>query len=97
LRSLAVPQWDLLKSVARAAQSVMRDLPLIGWDIAPAETGPVIVEMNPTPDAVLNQISDRRGLLEPSLLRLAAQRKAAFKAAAAETKAELRKFSAFKA
>jgi hypothetical protein len=97
LRRLAVPQWDLLKSVARAAQSVMRDLPLIGWDIAPAESGPVIVEMNPTPDAVLNQISDRRGFLEPSLLRLAAQRKAAFKAAAAETKAELRKFSAFKA
>ena len=33
--------------------------------MAATDAGPVIVEINATPDAYLNQVADRRGYLEP--------------------------------
>jgi hypothetical protein len=97
LRPLTVPGWAQLKDLAQAAQSLMRSLPILGWDIAPSEAGPVIVEMNVTPDAVLNQIADRQGLLEPALLALAARHRAAYKQASQEAKAALKRFTVHRA
>lgn len=60
-----IPYWPELQQLALRGARVMRHVPLIGWDIAPAESGPVIVEMNQTPDFFLVQFADRRGILDP--------------------------------
>ena len=64
LTGFEIPNWDELKGLALRGARVMRHMPLIGWDIAPAESGPVIVEMNETPDFFLVQFADRRGILD---------------------------------
>lgn len=64
LTGFEIPHWDELKRLALLGARVMRHMPLIGWDIAPAESGPVIVEMNETPDFFLVQFADRRGILD---------------------------------
>jgi hypothetical protein len=64
LAGFTIPQWAEMKQLARQGAALMRHLPIIGWDIAVAETGPIIVEMNHTPDLLLNQFADRRGILD---------------------------------
>jgi hypothetical protein len=64
LASFAIPAWLEMKQIALRGATLMRHVPLIGWDIAPAESGPIIVEMNETPDMFLVQLADRRGLLD---------------------------------
>lgn len=64
LNGFEIPQWDELLRLALRGARLMRHMPLIGWDIAPAESGPVIVEMNETPDFFLVQFADRRGILD---------------------------------
>lgn len=64
LIGFGLPSWDEMKRLALQGARVMRHMPLIGWDIAPAESGPVIVEMNETPDFFLVQFADRRGILD---------------------------------
>ena len=54
--------------LALAGAKLMQHVPMIGWDIAPAESGPIIVEMNETPDLSLNQLADKRGILEQEFL-----------------------------
>jgi hypothetical protein len=74
----AVPRWAEVKAVALEGARVMRHVPMLGWDIGSTARGPVIVEMNETPDLFLNQFPDARGVLEPDFLAfLAAQRRAA--------------------
>ena len=58
------PQWDAMKALAVEAARLMRHVPMIGWDIACTDDGPVIVEMNETPDLFLVQMADRRGVLD---------------------------------
>ncbi|MFI4974546.1 MAG: sugar-transfer associated ATP-grasp domain-containing protein [Caulobacterales bacterium] len=73
-----VPGWQALKATAVEAARAMHGLGVIGWDMAPAEPGPVIVEMNETPDLFLNQIADRRGALDADFTAfLSSQRQAA--------------------
>jgi D-alanine-D-alanine ligase-like ATP-grasp enzyme len=55
---------DAMKALAIEGARVMRTVPLIGWDIACTEKGPVIVEMNEHPDSFLMQFAERRGLLD---------------------------------
>ena len=63
-----VPNWDAIVELALAGAKLMQHVPMIGWDIAPAESGPIIVEMNETPDLSLNQLADKRGILEQEFL-----------------------------
>ena len=53
----------------------MQHVAMIGWDVTALESGPVIVEMNETPDLFLNQISDRRGVMDEDFTRVLAQQK----------------------
>jgi hypothetical protein len=64
LRGFVIPDWEGMKQLALQGAQLMRHVPLIGWDIAPTENGPMIVEMNETPDFFLVQFADRRGILD---------------------------------
>jgi hypothetical protein len=59
-----VPNWSEVTRTALEAAKVLPDLKLIGWDIAPVDDGAVIVELNQTPDFILPQLADRRGMMD---------------------------------
>jgi hypothetical protein len=59
-----VPNWSDVIKLAIDAANLLDDLPLVGWDIAPTQSGAVLVEANITPDFQIHQLSDRRGLLD---------------------------------
>ena len=58
------PEWERMTALALDGARLMRHVPLIGWDLACAEQGPLIVEMNETPDFGLPQLVDRRGIYD---------------------------------
>lgn len=68
LRGFVIPHWDGMKQLALHGARLMRHVPMIGWDIAPTEKGPIIVEMNETPDFFLVQFADRKGMLDNEFL-----------------------------
>jgi hypothetical protein len=86
-----VPRWAQVKEVALEAARVMRHVPMLGWDLGSTEEGPVIVEMNETPDLFLNQFPDARGILEPDFLAFMAEQKRAAKAHETRMKSQLAK------
>ncbi|HEY1736752.1 MAG TPA: sugar-transfer associated ATP-grasp domain-containing protein [Methylovirgula sp.] len=86
-----VPGWDELSALALEGARLMRHVPLIGWDIAPTVDGPVIVEMNETPDLFLNQFAHARGILEPEFLDCVAAQKRARQAHETKIKTDLAK------
>jgi hypothetical protein len=70
-----IPHWDAMVAMVTEAARVMRHVPLIGWDVAALEDGPVIVEMNERPDFVLPQLADARGVLDAELTEFLAVQK----------------------
>jgi len=84
----AVPNWPGLIQMAIAGAKVVERVPLIGWDIASTESGPAIVEMNGTPDLLLHQLADRRGMLDETFVAFVKSQKrlaAAWKPCATRT------------
>jgi len=63
LIGLPIPDWSKMKMVAIEGARLLHHFGMIGWDIAPTDQGPVIVEANETPDLTLVQAADRRGIL----------------------------------
>jgi hypothetical protein len=59
-----VPNWSQLCEVVLEATRFVKDTALIGWDIAPVDSGVVIVEANATPDLMLPQLADCRGIID---------------------------------
>jgi Sugar-transfer associated ATP-grasp len=59
-----VPNWSAVTETALEGAKVLPDLKLVGWDIAPVDDGAVLVELNHTPDFILPQLADRRGILD---------------------------------
>jgi hypothetical protein len=82
-----IPDWEALKAAAVEAARLMRHLPLLGWDVAPAEGGPVILGLIPTPDFVPHQLADRRGMLDEEFLGFLDQQRHAAHAYAEEARA----------
>ena len=70
-----VPLWPQLVATVLDAAKLMQHVPMIGWDVTALDSGPVIVEMNETPDFFLNQIADKRGILDEDFNRFLAQQK----------------------
>ncbi|MCJ2067349.1 hypothetical protein MKK75_00775 [Methylobacterium sp. J-030] len=70
------PHWAATCALALEGARLMRHVPLIGWDIACTSDGPVIVEMNETPDFFLVQLADRRGVLSPEFDAFLAEQRA---------------------
>jgi len=65
----AVPNWSEVTRTAVEAAKVLPDLKLVGWDIAPVDDGAMLVELNHTPDFILPQLSDRRGIMDAEFRR----------------------------
>jgi hypothetical protein len=76
LAGAVVPNWRELLELAREGAKVLADMPLLGWDIAPVESGAVVVEVNHLPDFKLHQIADRRGILDAPLVEFLRDRDA---------------------
>ncbi len=87
----SIPCWDELQDVALEGARLMRHIPMIGWDIAATAQGPVIVEMNETPDLFLNQFAHAQGILEPEFVEFAAAQKRARQAHENKIKADIAK------
>ena len=86
-----IPHWDVMVAMVVEAARLMQHVPLIGWDLAALDGGPVIVEMNECPDFFLPQLADARGILDAELTaflavqkRKAAERKQANRSALRE-------------
>ncbi len=70
-----VPNWSAVCELAKEGARLFKEAGLIGWDIAPVETGAIIVEANATPDFFLPQLAERRGALDPEFRAFLAERK----------------------
>ena len=68
LIGFCLPHWHRLLESAVEAARLMQYVPLIGWDIAIVDEGPVIIEMNECPDFAMVQLADARGILQPELM-----------------------------
>ncbi len=70
-----VPNWGHVTGLAMDGARLLDELPLVGWDIAPVDSGAVLVEANVTPDFRLHQMADRRGMLDEAFKSFLRQRK----------------------
>ena len=79
LIGIEVPNGAAAAQLALSGSRLMRDMPLIGWDVASLDAGPIIVEANEKPDFFLNQLADARGILDREFLEFlkSQERKAA--------------------
>ena len=73
-----IPYWQHMLDTVIEAARMMRHIPLIGWDVAVLDEGPVIVEMNENPDFFLPQLADGQGVLEAELTDFMAAQKRKF-------------------
>ena len=85
------PEWERMTALALDGARLMRHVPLIGWDLACAEQGPLIVEMNETPDFGLPQLVDRRGIYDETFRKFEQFQQRNEAAAIKEGKARLAK------
>ena len=75
IQGAVVPNWPEVTQLAMDGAKLLEVLPLVGWDIAPVDSGAVLVEANVTPDFRLHQIADRRGMLDSEFKSFLQQRK----------------------
>jgi Sugar-transfer associated ATP-grasp len=85
-----LPMWEQAKTLALEGMKVFPKMGMIGWDIAITDDGPVIVEPNETPDHMLPQIADRRGIMDDRFRAYVAERKADFAALQQATRRQMR-------
>ncbi len=62
-----IPHWPAIVATVVEGARLMQHVPLIGWDVAALDDGPVIVEMNERPDFFLPQLADGCGVLDAEL------------------------------
>ena len=85
-----IPHWDAMVAMVVEAARLMQHVPLIGWDVAALDDGPVIVEMNERPDFFLPQLADARGVLDAELTGFLATQKRKAAERRAENKSSLK-------
>ena len=59
-----IPHWSLVDPLVRTAFEVLPGLHALGWDVAIAEAGPLIIEANPWWSAELLQVPHGRGMVQ---------------------------------
>jgi hypothetical protein len=69
---LTLPDWDRLLEICLKASNLLPDFRFQHWDVALTALGPVLLEINlfAAGGTELSQLADKRGLLEPRLLKL---------------------------
>ena len=70
-----VPGWQALRATAVEAARLFAPLGLVGWRILPTAAGPVVLDIDPSPDLVRGQLADRRGVLTPEFQSFLAERR----------------------
>jgi len=68
IAGVQIPGWLQARATAEQAAHCFTKLPVLGWDIALAEQGPVIIEANSNPDIIGSQVASgvgARQLLRP--------------------------------
>ena len=63
IAGLTLPDWQAAKTLVLSASRLLSDTWMIGWDIAFTPDGPVIVEANETPDLLIMQYANGKGIL----------------------------------
>jgi hypothetical protein len=89
ITGIKVPMWEELVGVALEAARTLKDTPLIGWDMAATDAGALIVEPNFTPDFILPQIADRRGMMDERMKAFLAE----CEASARDAKSKMRQMA----
>jgi hypothetical protein len=69
IEGFVLPMWDKVVDLLDRGQRSVPRLRTLGWDIAPTEAGPLVVEANTTYDVDLIQVAHKRGV-GPDLLPL---------------------------
>jgi len=67
LSGITLPDWGALCALVCDASTLLTGLPLVGWDIALGEHGPVIIEANTVPSLDLLQYGTGSPALPPAL------------------------------
>ena len=75
LVGIEVPNWRAVTEIALEGARLLKHVALTGWDIAPVDSGAIMVELNQTPDFLLPQLADRRGILDTTFADFLAERK----------------------
>ncbi len=83
---LKVPLFEDICRAALTGAAAFSGFGLLGWDIAATKDGPVVIELNDTPDAVMAQIAHRKGLLDAEFAAFLQDRRRAFRSWKAEQK-----------
>jgi len=68
IAGVRIPDWLQLRAAAEQAALCFSGLPVLGWDMALSEQGPVIIEANSNPDIIGSQVASgvgARQLLRP--------------------------------
>lgn len=86
-----VPNWQQVTDLALRGAAVFDEIALAGWDIAPVERGAIIVELNHTPDFMLHQLADRRGILDADFRIFLDERREAARAWRQTVKREIKR------
>lgn len=63
LTGLQMPEWEKVKQLALNVASQFSDNRILGFDVALAEDGPILIEGNTNPDHGLYQIASGRGFM----------------------------------
>lgn len=56
-----IPRWREIRAIAERAAGYFPGLPVLGWDIALGEQGPVVIEANSNPDIIGGQVASGVG------------------------------------
>jgi hypothetical protein len=74
-----IPNWETVRDLALEGARLFKESALIGWDIAPVDGGAVIVDVNVTPDLMLPQLTDAKGILDDDFRAFLKERRQAAK------------------
>jgi hypothetical protein len=73
IEGVRLPHWQALRSLVERAHSTVRGAVLLGWDVAIAPAGPILIEVNGGPGLEMMQRANRRGFSRERLGQLLAQ------------------------
>lgn len=80
LVGMTVPLYRELVDTAVEGHKLFPDFGILGWDMAATDEGALIVEPNTTPDFVLPQLADCRGIMDAAFQAFLEERRQAKKA-----------------